>query len=209
MERQLFRFDAAGRIVNILGSFPDPGNLTIPLGGGSRIAVMMGGPSSPIPHPLIALAGPRIYVAMGEQFELTVYPPDGRDPTIIRRDDYQPRPLAEADLITFFSGTELDRELTIAWNRVSWNIPPGWAVSAISSLLVDEEGNVWAEEGTWVSGRDRAWSVFTPSGRHLAQVIMPPRFRPFEIRSESVLGVWRDAFDVEYVQVRTLVRERP
>jgi hypothetical protein len=35
---------------------------------------------------------------------------------------------------------------------------------------------------------------------------MPARFRPFDIGAESVLGVWRDALDVEYVQVRAIMK---
>jgi hypothetical protein len=207
VRQEVFRSDAAGRIVNTFGTFPEPGILIIPIGGGSRIPVVMGGPSSPLPQTLIALAGRQIYVATGERFEIMVYQPNSANPTIIRRDDYEPRPLREGDLVEFFSELqEFNSRVNVDWNRVPWDIPRGFIVSAISSLLVVEQGNVWAEEGPWVSGRSRAWSVFTPSGRHLARTIMPPRFRPFEIRTESVLGVWRDGLDVEHVQVRALNR---
>jgi hypothetical protein len=205
-EQQVFRFDGAARTFNILGTFPAPGTLTIPYDGEVRMLVNMGA-GSPSPSTLVALAGRRVYLTTGEQFEIMAYPPDGRNPTIIRRADYEARPLTEADLIRWFSDQEaFNSRVTIDYNSVQWNIPRGFSVSAISALLVDDEGNVWAEEGPWVTGRDRAWSVFAPSGRYLARVVTPPGFRPFEMRTESVLGVWTDALGVEHVQARTLNR---
>jgi hypothetical protein len=204
-EQQVFRFDVARRTYTILRTFSQPGgSLTIPYQGGTRILVVMG---APMPQPSVALAGRRIYVTTGEQFEIMVYPPDSRNPTIIRRADYEPRAMTQADLIGWFTEQEaFNSRVTIDFNRVQWNIPRGFPVSAISALQVDQEGNVWAEEGPWVTGRDKAWSVFAPSGRHIAQVVMPPGFRPFEMRGEAVLGVWTDALGVEHVQVRTLDR---
>ena len=89
------------------------------------------------------------------------------------------------------------------------DIPPfreDQTLPAISGLVVDREGNVWAEACDPELGNARTWSVFEPGGELLAEVTMPPRFRPYDIGADFVLGVIRDDLDVERIHMYRLHR---
>ena len=80
---------------------------------------------------------------------------------------------------------------------------------AYSSLHVDSEGNVWAEEyrqGWWAftDNYPRSWTVFNPQGEWLGAVRLPPRFTVYQIGSDYILGLTRDETEVERVQVLRL-----
>jgi hypothetical protein len=84
--------------------------------------------------------------------------------------------------------------------------------------LVDNDRNLWVSDASldWylAQGFSRvpagpvAWRVFDRDGRWLGSVTMPPRFRPMDIGSDYVLGLWRDADDVEHVRLYQLTRPR-
>ena len=50
----------------------------------------------------------------------------------------------------------------------------------------------------------RTWSVFEPTGQLRAEVTMPPKFRPYDIGADFVLGVIRDDLDVERIHMYRL-----
>ena len=117
-------------------------------------------------------------------------------------------PLTENDLFEFFTeqfaGTRLGDQ--IPWNSVRGDWPEDQTRPAITSLQLDREGNLWVEEGRIDYDSPGIWHVVGPSGRYLATATMPSRFRPFDIGRETVLGVWRDDLDVEYVQKRVITK---
>jgi hypothetical protein len=79
---------------------------------------------------------------------------------------------------------------------------------AYSDLKLDPDGFVWAAEyrGLQGAGEPTAWLVFSPQGEWLGSVSTPARFEVYEIGKEYVLGLLRDNFDVEHVQVLALSR---
>jgi hypothetical protein len=87
---------------------------------------------------------------------------------------------------------------------------------AYAQMLVDSDRNLWVSDAAldWylAQGFSRvpagpvAWRVFDRDGRWLGSVTMPPRFRPMDIGSEYVLGLWRDADDVEHVRLYRLTK---
>jgi hypothetical protein len=73
-------------------------------------------------------------------------------------------------------------------------------------ILADGPG-VWvAEEAGPAGGDEGAWLAFDGEGRWRSRVAMPDGFSPLWVGPECVVGVWRDALDVEHVQVRPLSR---
>jgi hypothetical protein len=50
------------------------------------------------------------------------------------------------------------------------------------------------------------WTIFDHEYRMLGTVETPPRFAVSWIGEDLVLGVWRDEFDVEYVQGYALIK---
>ena len=78
---------------------------------------------------------------------------------------------------------------------------------AFGALLPDEPGNLWVADWVASPGLPRRWTVLDPAGRWLGAVEVPPRFFPFSIGSDWILGVERDDLDVEYVVLYPL--EKP
>lgn len=81
----------------------------------------------------------------------------------------------------------------------------------ILSLLSDREGNLWAQEpsrpGSEVA---QQYLVVDSAGRIVTRVTLPVRFRPLSLEADAVIGVWRDADDVEHIRIyRILKGESP
>ena len=77
---------------------------------------------------------------------------------------------------------------------------------AYNSFLVDADGGLWIEEYNRPGDIGPRWTVFDPDGVLLGPVPFPPRFSPRDIGPDYVLGVWRDADDVEHVQLYDLIK---
>lgn len=71
-------------------------------------------------------------------------------------------------------------------------------------VKVAEDGRLWItpELPPWPDGT--VWAVRDPDGSLLAEVETPPRFFPFRIDGDRVLGVTTDSLDVERVRVLPL-----
>ena len=79
---------------------------------------------------------------------------------------------------------------------------------AYQSMLVDAEGNVWAGEFLGIARMDEPqdWYVWDAAGVWLGVVETPARFQLMRVGADEVLGVWRDANDVEHPLVLPLVK---
>ena len=80
------------------------------------------------------------------------------------------------------------------------DIPIPEMMPSFESLLVDEEGWLWAKKYEWDPERRSAWVVFDPSGRAHGSVETPVGVEIHQIDSGFMLGVWTDELDVEYVR---------
>ncbi|MEZ4416717.1 MAG: 6-bladed beta-propeller [Gemmatimonadota bacterium] len=80
---------------------------------------------------------------------------------------------------------------------------------AHARLLFDAEGNLWIEPfGLPVEG-SAPWSVVDRTGRWLGRIDLPGGFRMLDAGAGELIGVERDAFDVEEVVVYPLVKPSP
>ena len=88
---------------------------------------------------------------------------------------------------------------------------------AFSDLIVDAVGNVWLRRYEvdhafttmqYIRTFDipSTWVVLDPTGRWLGEVEMPANFTALEIGVDHVLGVRRDEFEVEYIEVYRLTK---
>ena len=84
-------------------------------------------------------------------------------------------------------------------------IPLHETMPAYDRLLVDHSGDLWAKTHTPSEGKT-CWHVFQRRPVRFARVCFPQRFRPLDIGSNTVLGVERDEYDVEYVVRYRLVK---
>lgn len=86
-------------------------------------------------------------------------------------------------------------------------------IPAFRSLFVQTGEKIWAEvyDPTITEDVSSRWDIFAPTGR-LSDVwaaVLPARFRPHEIGSDYVLGVWKDELGIEYVRVYDLIEVPP
>ena len=153
-------------------------------------------------HPLrelrIAVGPHEVYATSGRRFEIQVYDLDGGPSRVLSW---------ESPLVPLTPQIMADAIVAIGRSVRVEDIPPfreDQTLPAISGLVVDREGNVWAEAYDPELENPRTWSVFEPTGQLLAEVIMAPRFRPYDIGADFVLGVIRDQLDVERIHLYRL-----
>lgn len=201
-ERELFRMDSEGQLLNSVAILPGADRVLVPEGGAFRF----GGLDSPGRRTFIVPGDREIYVARGDRFEVLAISPDGGGRQLVRR-EHVPAPLTPDHLVQYFGSLSLPGRLqSIQWDRVRWDIPDGRMLPAIANLVRDEAGNLGVQEGGAEPRARATWSVYSASGTQVATAAIPPRLRPFLIEGDEILGVWKDEFDVEYVQVRRIDR---
>ena len=92
--------------------------------------------------------------------------------------------------------------------RMVEDFPTPTTRPAYNEILVDPSGALWLElyRGTSEQDQPEEWLVLDADGIWLGRVGIPDRFTVTDITMETVLGVWRDEFDVEHPQVLRLTR---
>ncbi len=86
------------------------------------------------------------------------------------------------------------------------HLPAPDSIPNVDDLLVDDEGMVWVGSYRADPSAPRLYHVYDTEGRFLARVAMPPDVDVLEIGAGHVLGVTRDALDVERVVLLELNR---
>ena len=168
----------------------------------------------------IFVQGDRFYVAENHAYNIRKYRLDGQLEMIVRR-NVQPVPVREEHvraLLTIALERESDPETRRVQERALRETLPQtlptlgprsteWGPPVTSAIRIDAIGNLWVLEYR-VPGSDRLprWSVFDSGGILLGDVEYPVGFVPLDIGSDYVLGVWRNADDVEHVQLYDLIK---
>lgn len=148
----------------------------------------------------VAVHDRSIYAITGDAYEIRVYDVDQGH---VRTITFPHRPVrySVSDFIERFS--VLFAEGTFGTRLRLW--PEDKVYPAVTDVATDEDGYIWVEE-YGPEGESRQWRVFSNMGEVVATVRMPDRFRPYQIFRDRILGVEKDEFDVERVQVRSLIR---
>jgi len=152
-----------------------------------------------------AVGGSSVVVGDQERFELRVYDESGKLERLIR--------LPEEGLAVTKADVERLIEEEVARRPAAerpgfrreleaMDVPP--TRPAFGDLLVDDAGNLWAAEYARWPQFPRTWTVLDRAGRWLGTVAMPAGFRPLQVGTDRVLGVWRDPMDVERVRLYAL-----
>lgn len=142
----------------------------------------------------------RVVVGSQETFEVRELAPDGALRRILRipsRDVRLDPGDARRLLDERVEAAPPDRRAAV--RRSLGAIPLPESRPAYGGLLADREGNLWVSEWAPFPRVPGRWTVFGPAGRWLGDVEMPPGFQPTDIGDDWILGVSRDAMDVEYV----------
>lgn len=86
------------------------------------------------------------------------------------------------------------------------HLPAPDSIPNVDDLRVDDEGLVWVGSYRADPSAPRLYHVYDTEGRFLARVAMPADVEVLEIGAGHVLGVTRDALDVERVVLLELTR---
>lgn len=97
-----------------------------------------------------------------------------------------------------------DREVV---RRAVEALPPVDSVGTLRFVKVTDEGWIWVSPIRPPADTAITWAVYDLAGRQAATVETPPRFQPFEVGPDYVLGRHQDSMDVNYVRLYEL--EKP
>jgi hypothetical protein len=89
-------------------------------------------------------------------------------------------------------------------DTVLTELDPPRSLPLIADLVADGADNVWVRTYDNYLTDYATWLVVSAHGRLVARVVAPRDFRPLEIGSDYVLGVFRDGDGVEVVRVHRL-----
>ncbi len=209
-------FDASGTLIDTIGRFPEMEMFIESRGSGDNMSIMIRG----IPFgrsTSSAARGDRLLIGTGDAFEIHELDAGGQLVSIIRK-AHDPVPLTQEDM-DHYVRADLDntREENRDEARRMWeNVPFPATLMPYAGFRIDTEGCLWVEVYRDAAARTalqygRAtyaaeWYVFDPEGQWLGVVTTPPGFRPTDIGSDYLLGMWEDEFEVEHVQLYELTR---
>jgi len=165
--------------------------------------------------PSTAAGGSYFVAGDGESAELMVWSTDGTLRRIVRW-SVTPRSVG-GDEISSFGAAYRDRLATFGLDGPSapaeanaWlaSTPYPERMPVFQRLVVAADGEVWVERyrAPWEHDEAPTWDVFSAVGAWEGHVRTPPGFELYEVHADGVLGVWRDAMDVEHVRRHPLRR---
>lgn len=152
------------------------------------------------------------YIGLGTEYSIRMYARDGRLVRIIRR-AWAPAPVTRSDIETYVvewgrrwiksTGAEAERERADLRDD-----PYASTVPAFSRFITDRVGRLWVRAANLADApgagqlnlmplAPSVWSVFGDDGAWLGDVTLPARFQPHDIGADYVVGIARDADDVQ------------
>jgi hypothetical protein len=171
------------------------------------------------PNAFLLPYGEDLLHAPGTTYEYRILRRDGSVKRVVRR-AFTPQPVEATDVDAVmtmmfanarrFAGPErlpeIRRQLE-ATPRASHKPP-------YSSILVDDERNIWVERFRWMNPwsvpadpQPTTWDVFTADGEWLTEVTVPAGVLLLSVAADRVYGARIDAMDVRHVVVYGLNRD--
>ncbi len=199
-----YRFDGAGDLIDTLGVYP---------GFELYIVPSQGGIPSTYSHPMsratyFQFLPDGYYVADNDTYEVRKYAPDGKLQQIVRRltAPVQVEPHHMETLRARALAAVTDDDQRRRREQFYRDMPVPETFPAYGGIALSVEGYLWVREYDLPGAEANNWSVFDAEGTLRGTLGLPPRFQPLDIGPDYVLGVWRDADDVEHVRMYELVK---
>lgn len=166
--------------------------------------------------PVWTAADSDVYLATSEKFEIYVFRSSDESGDEVLRWRREPEPVGPADRRAYaeFRSEILEEEPYIE-HRIrpleDFRVPK--YKPAYFDLLVDDEGNLWAQEyperlGGYLTNDaiefgdpPDVWHIYDPEGRLLGLIEMPAHFELHAVRGGFMIGVAVDELDVERVEL--------
>lgn len=196
------RLDTAGHFRNTIATLP-----------GREVIVSSESGRAVMSAPVVAraanatLASAAVVAGDQSEYEFRVHALDGTPQRIVRWSGVNLR-LSRSDLDAAIETRLMDvPDAERPARRVALAAMPHPATRpAYSTLLADDEDNIWAGAWTATGEPPGTWSVFTAEGRYLGDVAMPEAFTPLSWTNGLVVGVWRDDLGVEHLRAYRIAR---
>jgi len=164
-------------------------------------------------HTTVVVHGARVFVGTADTYSIREFDASGELRTVIRR-PYQPIPVSPG-MIETYKRSERDNMAT------QGDLPPNFRAMfeamidempypevhpPYQDFIVDRDGNVWVLDPMAEFDDAHTYQVFDSAGMWLGAVTAPEQFRPTDIGSDYVLGVWLDMDLIEHVRLYPLLK---
>lgn len=177
--------------------------------------------SSPSPATLgrmttVVGRGDRVFIATNDSWEVQVWGPGGSLRQLLRvaeaprritpaqvaihREEYEEQVLAAPQVS--MAPQELKDQIV---NSIRTAQYPE-TLPFVFLMLADADGHLWVQEVSVPGDQRQRWGVFNREGRLLTWLRMPERFEPRYVDRDAIVGIWKDADDVEHIRVYGLLR---
>lgn len=163
------------------------------------------------PNGRAMVAGDRIIVTEGKEFEYSELELDGTVRRIVRK-EHEPAPVTN-ELIEEYKAHALDAvsaDPGASPELVRRSLDEAEYASRLPALhpdpKVDPLGHLWIRRYHFPRVDAREWEVFDSDGVWLGTVETPPGLEVHEIGVDHIIGVAKGEYDVPYVQVHRLSR---
>jgi hypothetical protein len=180
-----------------------------------------GGRSFPTVHSLnfgrtlvLATDGTRIYVGTNEPAGIRVYQPNGRMIRLIRSLS-PPEPVTEEhrqqrrrETLAGFERSRASEQIKAEWRQNQEGAKYAAVFPDYERLLVGTDGTLWQERARRAADEGRRYIVYDSTGKAIAAVQCPDRFRPYEVGPTEIIGLWRDSDEVHHVRVYKVTRSQ-
>jgi len=153
------------------------------------------------------IRGDRVVVGAQSRYELCELSPEGRLLRLIRipgREKAVGAEELEGYIQSRLQTAPPERHPEIRRSLEGMPIPG--RVPPYGALLTDSGGNLWVGEWAMYPETARSWDVFDATGAWLGTVLVPSDFDPRDLGDDWILGVARDALDVETVVLYPLIK---
>jgi hypothetical protein len=174
---------------------------------GPARAVMMAYPIPFNPTPQHAIGPNGIYYGAGSAPEIERFDDAGRRLPPIQLNS-TPRTVTPADVKRFeqwqVEQYRPDRRAAVRQSLGEVKAPA--RMPAHGELRVDAQGSLWVQRYAPPWEPALQWDVYSVAGKQIASIRLPARFSIREIGNDYVLGVTKDEFDVERVEMYRLTK---
>jgi hypothetical protein len=152
------------------------------------------------------MAGPEgLIITEGSSFQVRFYNMDGELTKVLRKSHDPPAiPPRWADSLWAITVQRLSDSEVGSWiSRVDPPPVPDH-MPALSDVLLDSEGNIWARAAAWPPDGPGVWHVFDSDG--VLQHVLQSPVQPVQIGADFVLAIQQDQLGVWSVAVHRLVK---
>ncbi|MEX0891557.1 MAG: hypothetical protein WEB88_05245 [Gemmatimonadota bacterium] len=156
-------------------------------------------------EPAAAASARGLFLTMDERADVHAYDATGTLRRILRL-SIPPR-VRTPELVAEYYRLYTPKGITPWYREQQSRIPAPEVLPLIDRLVVDDLGLLWARRYDVDPADQGLWFVFDPEGACQGTVRLPAHLEVEQIGADFVLGIRRDAFDVEQVDLYDLQRE--